>query len=131
MPDTNFAWGTGRRKSAVARVRMAPGSGAIRINGRKFEEFFLTVEQRNVVLAPLLATEAKEKYDVHATVSGGGPVGQAGAVRLGIARALKGLDTAVEPKLRDGGFLTRDPRMKERKKYGQRGARRRFQFSKR
>jgi small subunit ribosomal protein S9 len=127
----DFHWGIGRRKTAVARVRIRPGSGAITLNGREFEEFFPTVAMQNEVLAPLNATEMKGKYDVLVNVRGGGPLGQAGAVRLGIARALMTAETEAEGALRDGGFLTRDARMKERKKYGQRGARRRFQFSKR
>ena len=126
-----FHWGTGRRKTAVARVRICPGSGEIVLNGRKFEEFFPTVAMQNEVLSPLTATETRNKYDVRVNVRGGGPLGQAGAVRLGIARALKSVESEAEGALRDGGFLTRDARMKERKKYGQRGARRRFQFSKR
>ncbi|MEE8107386.1 MAG: 30S ribosomal protein S9 [Planctomycetota bacterium] len=127
----NFVWGTGRRKTAVARVRLFPGTGEITLNGKAFKEFFPTVDMQNQVLGPLRATEAESKYDVKVNVNGGGPLGQSGAVRLGIARALLRIDAETEPTLRDGGFLTRDARMKERKKYGQRGARRRFQFSKR
>jgi len=127
----SFCWGTGRRKSAVARVRLFPGTGEITLNGREFKEFFPTVDMQNHVLGPLRATEGVNKYDVKANVNGGGPLGQSGAVRLGIARALLRMDAETEPTLREGGFLTRDARMKERKKYGQRGARRRFQFSKR
>jgi len=131
MAAKSYTWGTGRRKSSIARVRILPGSGQIQVNDREFEEYFRTDGNRALVVAPLAATETKGKYDVKARVYGGGPTGQAGAIRLGIARALKLVDPALEPKLREGGFLTRDPRMKERKKYGQRGARRRFQFSKR
>ena len=127
----NFVWGTGRRKTAVARVRLFPGTGEITLNGKGFKEFFPTIDMQNQVLGPLRATEAENKYDVKVNVNGGGPLGQSGAVRLGIARALLRIDAETEPTLRDGGFLTRDARMKERKKYGQRGARRRFQFSKR
>jgi small subunit ribosomal protein S9 len=127
----DFHWGTGRRKTAVARVRLRPGAGEITLNGRKFEEFFPTLAMQTEVLGPFNATEMRAKYDVLVNVRGGGPLGQAGAVRLGIARALLGAETEAEGALRDGGFLTRDARMKERKKYGQRGARRRFQFSKR
>jgi len=126
-----FHWGTGRRKTAVARVRLRPGAGEITLNGRKFEEFFPTIAMQTEVLGPFNATEMRAKYDVLASVRGGGPLGQAGAVRLGIARALMSAEAEAEGALRDGGFLTRDARMKERKKYGQRGARRRFQFSKR
>ena len=115
----------------MARVRLRPGAGEITLNGRKFEEFFPTIAMQTEVLGPFNATEMRAKYDVLVNVRGGGPLGQAGAVRLGIARALLGAETEAEGALRDGGFLTRDARMKERKKYGQRGARRRFQFSKR
>ncbi len=127
----DFHWGIGRRKTAVARVRLRSGTGEITLNGRKFEEFFPTVAMQTEVLGPFNATEMRAKYDVLVNVRGGGPLGQAGAVRLGIARALMQAETEAESALRDGGFLTRDARMKERKKYGQRGARRRFQFSKR
>jgi small subunit ribosomal protein S9 len=131
MIASEFTWGTGRRKSAVARVRLRSGTGKVEINGKGFDAYFPTVQMRNHVLGALKTAGAVEKYDVFANVSGGGPLGQAGAVRLGIARALKTLDVTSEPALRGGGFLTRDARMKERKKYGQRGARRKFQFSKR
>ena len=131
MAGSDFTWGTGRRKSSVARVRIRAGGGAIQVNGRGYEQYFPTEGMRRLVLAPLHATEKAEQIDVFANVKGGGPVGQAGAVRLGIARALKLHDPGLEQTLRDGGFLTRDSRMKERKKYGQRGARARFQFSKR
>jgi small subunit ribosomal protein S9 len=131
MTTGTFVWGTGRRKTAVARVRIRPGSGEFKVNGRAFDEFFPTVEMRNLARGPLAATETEAKYDVFANVTGGGPLGQAGAVRLGIARALKLSDETLEHALRDGGFLTRDARMKERKKPGQPGARRKFQFSKR
>jgi small subunit ribosomal protein S9 len=126
-----FTWGTGRRKKAVARVRLCAGGGKVEVNGQGFEAYFPTAQMRSHVLGPLRATESAQKYDVYANVTGGGPLGQAGAIRLGIARALKTLDGTAEPTLRGGGFLTRDARMKERKKYGQRGARRKFQFSKR
>lgn len=126
-----YIWGTGRRKTSVARVRVKPGSGEFKVNGRAFEEFFQTDAVRVVAKGPLKATNSVERFDVFANVSGGGPVGQAGAVRLGVARALLKADPTLEPALREGNFLTRDARMKERKKYGQRGARRRFQFSKR
>jgi len=131
MSDPNIIWGTGRRKTAVARVRILPGTGTITVNGRKFEEFFPTDATRNIVLQPFEITGNAGKFDVFARVNGGGPQGQAGAIRLGIARALKQADETLDPGLRDAGMLTRDARMKERKKYGQAGARRKFQFSKR
>ena len=127
----NYIWGLGRRKTAVARVRLAPGEGNILINGRPVEEYFTEDEDRKAVRAPLEATQAKARFDVWANVQGGGSTGQAGAVLLGIARALVGADSGLEPALRAGGYLTRDPRMVERKKYGQSGARKRYQFSKR
>lgn len=129
MSPESVLLGTGRRKSSIARVRVLPGSGRIQVNGRDFQAYFPDLSQRKVVLGPLEALQATAKYDVVANVTGGGPVGQAGALRLGIARALRQPES--EGVLREGGFLTRDSRMKERKKYGQRGARRRFQFSKR
>lgn len=123
--------GTGRRKTAVARVRLAVGTGKIVINGRAMENYFTTDALRTVVVQPLAATDTVNKYDVRVSVEGSGPAGQAGAVRHGIARALLTVDAAMRPTLKAAGFLTRDPRMKERKKYGQPGARKRFQFSKR
>lgn len=123
--------GTGRRKSAVARVRVRPGQGLIRINERPLEEFFCNERRRNAVLAPLRATEKDGDVDVLIRVHGGGLTGQADACKLGIARALKTMDGELEHNLRDEGLLTRDARMKERKKYGLRGARRGTQFSKR
>ena len=123
--------GTGRRKTAVARVRLAAGAGKITVNGRAFEVYFPTDSLRGVVSAPLLRTDTATKFDVAVNVTGGGPNGQAGATRHGIARALLEVDANLRPVLKADGFLTRDPRMKERKKYGQPGARKRFQFSKR
>ena len=124
--------GTGRRKTAVARVRLsAGGGGKIVVNGRLLENYFVTESQRVLATQPLMVTDALGKYDVFVNVQGGGPVGQAGAVRHGIARALIAADASLRPKLKSHGFLTRDPRMKERKKYGQPGARRRYQYSKR
>ncbi len=123
--------GTGRRKTAVARVRLAAGNGKIVINGRPFENYFPVESQRVTVSQPLTVTETTAKYDVEVSVSGGGPFGQAGAVRHGIARALLKADLNFRPTLKTDGLLTRDPRMKERKKYGQPGARKRFQYSKR
>ena len=126
-----FHWGTGRRKTAVARVRIKPGTGAILVNGRPFETYFPIEQQRLNAQAPLVVTSTLGKYDVWARLGGGGPIGQSGAMRLGVARALKVAEPSLEQALRDSGFLTRDSRMVERKKYGQRKARRRFQFSKR
>jgi small subunit ribosomal protein S9 len=125
------AMGTGRRKTAVARVRLKDGSGVITINGRPMQEFCLTDRDRNAVLAPLKATEMLDKVDVIAQTKGGGPTGQAEAVRLGIARALQAKNPLLHGVLSDGGFLTRDSRMVERKKFGYKKARRSFQFSKR
>ncbi|MCZ2077783.1 MAG: 30S ribosomal protein S9 [Bryobacteraceae bacterium] len=123
--------GTGRRKSAIARIFLRPGKGQISINGRAFEDYFKTEASRAVVRQPLLATETSDKFDVLILTEGGGQLGQAGAVRLGIARALVEFNSELRGRLKQLGFLTRDPRAHERKKYGQRGARRRFQFSKR
>ena len=123
--------GTGRRKTAVARVRLAVGNGKIVVNGRPFETYFPTEAQRVTVTQPLTLTETANKYDVEVNVSGGGPFGQAGAVRHGIARALLRADLNFRPALKADGLLTRDPRMREREKYGQPGARKRFQYSKR
>jgi len=123
--------GTGRRKTAVARVRLASGTGKIVINGRPFENYFPTETLRMTVAQPLTVSGLTDKYDAQITVSGGGPNGQAGAVRHGIARALLTLDANLRPALRAEGLLTRDSRMRERKKYGQPGARKRFQYSKR
>jgi small subunit ribosomal protein S9 len=122
---------TGRRKTAVARVRVRPGQGTILINDRPMEEFFPGVQQRSAVVAPLEKTGLREQLDVTVLVHGGGPAGQANACKLGIARALKKYRDDLLPALRDSGYLTRDGRMKERKKYGLRGARRGTQFSKR
>jgi small subunit ribosomal protein S9 len=123
--------GTGRRKTAVARVRLRAGSGKIVVNGRAFEVYFPLESLRGVVTQPLTVTESTSKFDARITVTGGGPSGQAGAVRHGIARALLKVDANLRPSLKAEGLLTRDPRMKERKKYGQPGARKRFQYSKR
>jgi small subunit ribosomal protein S9 len=126
-----YIWGTGRRKSAVARVRLSRGAGTITVNKRPFEKYFLTEDDRQSALAPLHATKALGRYDILVNASGGGMGGQAGAMKLGIARALKKIEPALESILRAQGLLTRDPRMKERKKYGLRGARRGVQYSKR
>ena len=123
--------GTGRRKTAVARVRLATGTGKIVVNGRPFETYFPMESLRMVAAQPFTVTGSADKYDAQVTVTGGGPTGQAGAVRHGIARALLTVDANLRPVLKAEGLLTRDPRMKERKKYGQPGARKRFQFSKR
>lgn len=123
--------GTGRRKTSVARVRLTTGSGKVVVNGRALETYFPTESLRGQALLPLALTGLAEKFDVRVSVSGGGPNGQAGAVRHGIARALLTVDANLRPALKAEGLLTRDPRMKERKKYGQPGARKRFQYSKR
>ncbi len=123
--------GTGRRKAAIARVRMATGAGKIVVNGRPVENYFVSEAQRNEALQPLTLTETAAKFDIQINVTGGGPNGQAGAVRHGLARALIAADATLRPSLKTAGFLTRDSRVKERKKYGQPGARKRFQYSKR
>ena len=125
------AMGTGRRKTAVARVRVKPGSGLISINGRELEDYFSTERDRNMVVAPLKATQKLDSVDVWVRVNGGGTTGQTGAVVLGIARALQALDPGQHQTLAESGFMTRDGRMVERKKYGLRKARRSYQFSKR
>jgi small subunit ribosomal protein S9 len=123
--------GTGRRKRSVARVFLRPGKGEIKINNRAFENYFPTESSRAMVKQALAATETMEKFDLLILADGGGVIGQAGAARLGIARALVEFNAELRPKLKKLGFLTRDPRKHERKKYGQKGARKRFQFSKR
>jgi len=125
------SYGTGRRKEAVARVFVRPGSGRFQVNGRNIEEYFKDAARRNTLLEPLKFTETLNQVDVRATVKGGGPGGQMGAVRLGLSRALAEFNPELRPRLRKNGFLTRDSRTKERKKYGQKGARKRFQYSKR
>ena len=131
MAVTNEFLGTGRRKTAVARVRLASGSGKILVNGRPFENYFPTETLRMVVNQPLEVTAMTGKVDIRVNVEGGGPNGQAGAVRHGIARALIKSDLNLRPSLKSEGLLTRDSRKRERKKYGQPGARKRFQYSKR
>jgi small subunit ribosomal protein S9 len=126
-----YVWSTGRRKSAVARVRVRPGTGSIVVNGREFEAYFPSHQWRNDAKAPLRAVEREDAYDVVATIKGGGLTGQAGALSLGIARALRDIDPSFYDTLRKAGLMTRDSRISERKKYGLRGARRAFQFSKR
>ena len=131
MAESTESLGTGRRKTAVARVRMAPGTGKILVNGRTFENYFTVESLRMVVMQPLVVTASMGKFDIRVNVQGGGPAGQAGAVRHGIARALLVVDANLRPSLKAEGLLTRDPRERERKKYGQPGARKRFQYSKR
>lgn len=130
-PASGMHWGTGRRKSAVARVRILPGDGKVLINKREVPTFFTSLRDQLDAVAPLELTGVRRQWDVIVTVRGGGTTGQAGAVRLGLARALVKAYEQYEPKLRDAGYLTRDARRVERKKYGHRKARRRFQFSKR
>jgi small subunit ribosomal protein S9 len=131
MPQPQEFTATGRRKTSVARVRMAPGSGKIDVNGRSFEDYFPTTPLQKVVLQPLQTAKAVNAYDLSINASGGGATGQAGAVQLAIARALLQVDGNLRGALKTEGLLRRDPRMKERKKSGQPGARKRFQFSKR
>jgi small subunit ribosomal protein S9 len=131
MADLVQYYGTGRRKSSVARVFLRPGTGKFTVNSREFEQYFVTEAQRSAAKQSLVSSETSGTFDVLATVSGGGVNGQAGAVRLGIARALLEFNIELRKKLKSDGFLSRDSRGKERKKYGQKGARARFQFSKR
>jgi len=131
METTVRAYGTGRRKNSVARVWLRPGEGKIQVNDRPVDDFFPRPTLKMLLAQPLKVVGMEGKFDVLATVSGGGTSGQAGAIRLGIARALVRLDDAMRTTLKKAGLLTRDPRVKERKKYGQKGARARFQFSKR
>ena len=130
-PKGGYWWGTGRRKSSVARVRIKPGAGKIIVNKKELNVYFRLEQDQQIVIAPLKAVECEKSFDVFVNVRGGGITGQSGAARLGVARALKNYDENFSQPLRDGGHLTRDPRMVERKKPGQAGARRRFQFSKR
>ncbi len=123
--------GTGRRKRSVARVFLRPGKGEITVNHRSFENYFPTESARAMVRQPLAATETVDKFDILILADGGGWAGQAGAARLGVSRALVEFNTELRPRLKKLGYLTRDPRSHERKKYGQKGARKRFQFSKR
>jgi small subunit ribosomal protein S9 len=131
LPPSFPIWTTGRRKTAVARVRLTAGSGKITVNGRPFDSYFHVEAQRTTALRPLALTDSTAKYDVLVNLCGGGPNGQADALRLGLARALLQVDINLKNTLRSEGLLTRDPRMRERKKYGQPGARKRYQFSKR
>ncbi len=131
MADLVQYYGTGRRKTAVARVFLRPGSGDFKVNGRAFEQYFVTESQRSSAKQPLISAEAAATFSVIANVSGGGVNGQADAVKLGIARALMQFNAELRKKLKSEGLVSRDARGKERKKYGQKGARKRFQFSKR
>lgn len=131
MTTAAVLWGTGRRKNAVARVRLVPGTGNITVNGRSLEDYFGLKTLQMIAESPLKVADVEGRYDVFITVTGGGVAGQAGAVRHGISRALLKVDMTFRPGLKQAGFLTRDPRMKERKKYGLKKARKRPQFSKR
>jgi small subunit ribosomal protein S9 len=124
-------YGTGRRKTAIARVYLRPGSGEFKVNGRAFEEYFVTDSQRSAAKQPLVSTDTAASFNVIANVDGGGVAGQADAVKLGVARALMLFNAELRKKLKAEGLVTRDSRGKERKKYGQKGARKRFQYSKR
>ena len=124
-------YGTGRRKTSTARVHLRPGSGSIQVNNRGLDEYFGNDVLKMIIKQPLSLTETADKFDIVVTVDGGGPSGQAGAIRHGISRALQIFNMELRKRLKKAGLLTRDPRMKERKKYGQKGARARFQFSKR
>lgn len=128
---SNNSSATGRRKTASAQVRLAPGTGKILVNGRPYDEYFTVVAQQSAVLKPLEVAKTSNAYDISVNTRGGGNAGQAGAISLGIARALIQINPELRPALKAEGLLTRDPRMKERKKSGQPGARKRFQFSKR
>ncbi len=131
MADMVQYYGTGRRKTSIARVFLRPGSGKITVNGRAFEDYFVTEQQRIAARRVLVATDLAATFDVLTTVKGGGVTAQADAVKMGTARALLEYNVELRAALKEQGFLTRDSRMKERKKYGQKGARKRFQFSKR
>lgn len=124
-------YGTGKRKTSTARVFLMPGTGQFVINHADYQDYFTNLTQQATVTSPLQLTGLLEKFDVYVNVKGGGVSGQAGAIRMGLSRALLGFDSELRPQLKKSGFLRRDPRMKERKKYGQPGARKRFQFSKR
>ena len=131
MAGEQYIWGTGRRKTSIARVRIKKGNGKIVVNEKEMDSYFTIDRERGMVRLPLKTTKTLGEYDVLANVKGGGSTGQAGALSLGIARALSKSNPNVVESLRDGGFLTRDSRMKERKKYGQKGARKSFQWTKR
>jgi small subunit ribosomal protein S9 len=129
--NQNQYYGTGRRKTAAARVYLRPGAGHVKVNGRTLDEYFPNEVLKMVIKQPLMLTETTERFDIVVSVAGGGSAGQAGAIRHGISRALLEFNGELRERLKSAGFLTRDPRKKERKKYGQPGARKRFQFSKR
>lgn len=131
MTESNEIWATGRRKTSIARIKMVQGSGRIYCNGRELEDYFPRLCWQKAVRRPLETVEAADRFDIHANLTGGGLTGQADAMLLGIARALETYDPELRGVLKDEGLLRRDPRSKERKKYGRRGARARFQFSKR
>jgi small subunit ribosomal protein S9 len=124
-------YGTGRRKTATARVYLRPGDGSVQVNRKPFDSYFPNETLRMIIRQPLNLTETANKFDILVNVAGGGPAGQAGAIRHGITRALMEYNSDLRPTLKQAGLITRDPRIKERKKYGQKGARKRFQFSKR
>jgi small subunit ribosomal protein S9 len=130
LSQVNY-YGTGRRKTAAARVYLRPGAGEVKVNGRTLDVYFPNEVLKMVIKQPLQLTETVERFDITVTVAGGGSAGQAGAIRHGISRALLEFNIELRDRLKSAGFLTRDPRKKERKKYGQKGARARFQFSKR
>lgn len=131
MAEEQYVWGTGRRKSSIARVRIKKGLGKIVVNNKELDTYFPIDRERGMVQVPLKTTKTLGEFDVLVTVQGGGLTGQAGAISLGIARALSKSNPAFIDSLREGGFLTRDSRMKERKKYGKKGARKSFQWTKR
>ena len=131
MVESIYIQGTGRRKKAIAEIRLRKGTGKIMVNDQEYDKYFTTLQNRSTVLNPLETLKIKDRYDVFAWVYGGGKSGQSDAVVLGLSRALLKADPSLEPQLRAKGFLTRDPRMKERKKYGRKGARRGFQWTKR
>ncbi|MDQ3687299.1 MAG: 30S ribosomal protein S9 [Acidobacteriota bacterium] len=130
MADIQY-YGTGRRKTSTARVYLRPGAGGFKVNRKEFDQYFPNQASRMVIRQPLALTDTANKFDIIVTVAGGGPAGQAGAIRHGITRALMEFNADLRPTLKQAGLVTRDPRIKERKKYGQKGARKRFQFSKR
>jgi small subunit ribosomal protein S9 len=131
VTEEQYVWGTGRRKTSIARVRIKKGNGRILVNDKDMDSYFPIDRERGMVRSPLKATKTLGEFDVLANVRGGGLTGQAGAISLGIARALAKSNPSIVDSLRDGGFLTRDSRMKERKKYGKKGARKSFQWTKR
>jgi len=130
VPEIEY-YGTGRRKTATARVYLRPGAGEVQVNRKAFDQYFPNETLRMIIRQPLQLTETGAKFDILVNVAGGGPAGQAGAIRHGITRALIEYNNDLRPALKKAGLITRDPRIKERKKYGQKGARKRFQFSKR